>query len=63
MTELIRTCASCGKEVKGDKYICLPDPENPASILYFCSRGECDPRKMKVPEIRELWLQARSNKT
>lgn len=62
MSEPTRICASCGKEVKGDKYICLPDPENPELILYFCSRGECDPRKMKVLEIRELWLQARGKR-
>jgi len=54
-----RVCNSCGNRVTGENYICVPDPQDPNKILYYCSRGKCKPRKDSIPKVRKDWLKIR----
>jgi hypothetical protein len=48
-------CIACGEIITDDKYITIRDPSG--VLIYVHSKGECDPRKANIPEIREKWLK------
>jgi hypothetical protein len=52
-------CIACGEIITDDKYITIRDPSG--VLIYVHSKGECDPRKASIPEIREKWLKSHTS--
>ncbi|MFX0050499.1 MAG: hypothetical protein ACFFAJ_17175 [Candidatus Hodarchaeota archaeon] len=52
-------CIACGEIITDDKFITIRDPSG--VLIYVHSKGECDPRKATIPEIREKWLKSHTS--
>ncbi|MHA1968408.1 MAG: hypothetical protein ACW964_11455 [Candidatus Hodarchaeales archaeon] len=52
-------CVYCNERITDDKFVLMSHPDHPndlGHILYFHSKGKCNPRVKLIKTARERWL-------